>query len=302
MLPRTVYISNPYHLSVRNSQMVLEPKEEGLREGTIPAEDIGFLVLENPFITLSMACIALLSQHNVAVIFCGQDYIPTSMLFHLDTHHTQAERFRQQLKASEPLQKQLWAQTIKAKLISQDQVLGFYDLPCGDLSGMAKQVRSGDVGNLEAQGARRYWPRLFGESFVRERSGGAPNGLLNYGYTVLRAAVARSLCGSGLLPTFGIHHHNRYNHFALADDIMEPYRAFIDLEVKHLLISGLTEVDVETKKALLKILVRDVSIDGSLTNLSNALATTCASLANCFEGSSSKIKYPDIKASLLMEA
>jgi CRISPR-associated protein Cas1 len=301
MLPRTLHISNPYHLSVRNEQLVLEPKNEGLREAQVPIEDIGYLVLEHPHITLTQAAIAVLSEHNVAVIFCSQEYLPVSMLFHLETHRIQAERFRLQVKASEPLSKQLWTQTIKAKLINQDSVLGYYNLPNGDLEGLAKQVKSGDTDNQEAQGARRYWPRMFGPAFTRERAGEQPNGLLNYGYTILRAAVARALCGSGLLPTLGIHHHNRYNHYALADDIMEPYRPFVDLHVKHLFDSGQYDVDKETKPELLKLLVRDVWISESQTNLSNALSITTASLAECFEGKATKIKYPNLKESLKIE-
>ncbi len=298
MQPRTLNISNPYHLSVRNAQLILEPKAEGLREATVPIEDIGYLVLEHPNITFTLAAIQVMSENNVAVIFCGKEYLPVSMLFHLDTHRIQAERFRLQVEASEPLQKQLWAQTIKAKLINQNSVLEHYNLPAGDLEGLAKQVKSGDTENLEAQGARRYWPRMFGSDFTRERAGDPPNSLLNYGYTILRAGVARALCGSGLLPTLGIHHHNKYNHYALADDIMEPYRPFVDIHVKYLFNTGQTEVTKETKTELLKMLVRDVSISESNTNLTNALSITTASLADCFEGKATKLKYPDLSASL----
>lgn len=299
MLPRTIFIRNSYHLSTSKAQIVLEPKEDGLRKGIVPIEDIGFLVLEHPNITISQACIAILSKHNVAVIFCSSNYLPTAMLMHLDTHSVQAERFRAQICASEPLRKQLWAQIVKAKLISQDDVLRFHDVQHGDLTALAKKVKSGDTGNLEAQGARRYWPRLLGPDFTRERGGTAPNGLLNYGYTILRAAVARSLCGSGLLPTLGIHHHNRYNHFALADDIMEPYRAFVDLEVKDLIRQGLMDVDPVTKQILLKLLVRDTFIGDGITNMSNAITITASSLAACFEGRSNKIMFPNIAKTLI---
>ncbi|MFO0361276.1 MAG: type II CRISPR-associated endonuclease Cas1 [Flavobacteriales bacterium] len=295
MLNRTIYISNPFHLSIRNEHIILEPKEESLRAGELTAEDVGFLVLDHPSITFSLAVIELCARHNVAVIFCGKTYMPSSMLFHLDTHGVQSERFRAQLEASEPLRKQLWAQTIKAKIRNQSGLLGHLGNDASDIEALARQVKSGDGDNHEAQAARRYWPRLLGPGFVRERHGAPPNHALNYGYTILRAGVARALCGRGLFPLLGIHHQNRYNHFALADDIMEPYRIWVDYLTIRLMRSGALpdELDRASKADLLKVLTMDACMDGQLTNLMQALDLTATSLAQCFEGQISKLRYPD---------
>lgn len=297
---RTIVVSRPYHLSVRNEHILLEPKMPEDREGQLTAEDVGFLVLEHPMISFTMAVMELCAAHNVAVIFCGKQYLPISMLLHLETHGVQSERFRSQLDASEPLRKQLWAQTVKAKINNQADLLSFLEIDAADIAAMAKQVKSGDADNQEAQAARRYWPRLFGASFTRERFGESPNHALNYGYTILRAAVARALCGRGLLPLMGIHHRNRYNHYALADDIMEPYRSWVDYTVWQLNRSGQlpTELDRHCKATLLGLLTMDVWINGQKTNLMQALEATCTSLAQCFEGSVIKIRYPNFQETM----
>ena len=295
MLKRTLYFSNPYHLSIKNEQLIISSKENN-EERQAPIEDLGFVVFEHPQITFSQSVIEKLSENNVAVIFCNSKYLPVSMLFHLDTHQIQNERFRQQLDISEPLRKQLWAQTVKAKILNQAEVLKIVGLPNEDLIFLAQDVKSGDSGANEAQAARRYWPKLFGEEFKRERFGNYPNPLLNYGYTLLRAATARALCGSGLLPTIGIQHHNRYNHFPLADDIMEPYRPIIDLVVYNLVQTHDKELELEkqVKAELLKILTSDVFIDGQKSPLMIALTQTTYSLVECFAGTKVKLKYPEI--------
>ncbi len=299
MHPRTIHIGSAYHISVKQKQLVLEPKEEGLREGQMPIEDLAFVVLEHPHITLTQAALQVLAEHNVCVIFCNEKHLPTSMLLHLDTHYVQAERFSFQLQASEPLSKQLWAQTIKAKILNQATLLEHQGVKAGDIEALAKQVKSGDTGNEEAQAARRYWPRLMHSDFLRDRVGDYPNNLLNYGYTLLRAATARALCGVGLLPLLGIHHHNRYNHYALADDIMEPYRPFVDLVVKKMMNEN-TSADLtkEQKTELLKALVMNVCIADQQTNMLQALQITAQSLADCFEGSKTKLKLPNLAATL----
>lgn len=279
---------------------MLDPKEEGLRKALIPAEDIGFLVLEHPLITFTAAAIELCAANNVAVVFCGRNFLPTSLLLHLDTHGTQSERFRSQLEASEPLKKQLWAQTVKAKIRNQANLLSVVAEPAPDIEAMARLVKSGDAENHEAQAARRYWPRLFGADFIRDRNGPPPNVLLNYGYTILRAGMARALCGKGLLPVMGIHHQNRYNHFALADDVMEPYRPFVDYIVKGLFGDGehSGELQKSDKAELLKVLSMDVWIDDQMTNLMQALDYTAGSLAQCFEGQLSKLRYPSFSGTI----
>jgi len=293
MLKRTLFFGNPYHLSSRHEQLVAANKNSG-EEKTIPIEDIGFIVFEHPQITFTQSVMQLLAENNTAVVFCDARHHPSSMLFHLDTHNLQAEIFRNQVQGSEPLKKQLWQQTIKAKIKNQAQLLDCVALDGEALHYLAKQVKSGDITGMEAKAARTYWPRLFPNGFVRDRYGSAPNPALNYGYAILRAAVARALAGSGLLSTLGIHHHNRYNAFALADDIMEPYRPYVDMAVNNMMDQDMNvaELGKNEKAYLLKILGMDVIIGNHKRPLMLALSLTTASLARCFSGNAKKITYP----------
>lgn len=294
---RTIAISGHYAISVRNDQLLLKPISADLKEAEIACIDIGFLILEHPHISITQHAIATLAEYNVAVIFVGADYLPVSMLFHLETHGVQAEKFSAQINSSEPLRKQLWAQTVKAKIENQALLLKYFDLEFKDVLALSTKVKSGDIDNLEGQAARRYWPRLFNEGFVRDRFGEPPNHLLNYGYTILRAATVRALCGKGLYPLMGIHHKSRYNHFALADDMMEPFRPFIDWEIRNMLSVHELSNDLLPiyKTRILKLLASDVYIDGTYTNLNNALEIMCASLAKCFENQNRKLKLPNLR-------
>lgn len=296
MLKKTLFFSNPYYLAARLNQLVITDKETGEIRKT-PIEDLGFVILDHPQITFTQAVMQALAEQNVAVVFCDKQHLPASMLFHLDTHQVQNEKFRAQVSAGEPLKKQLWQQTIKAKIINQGAVLQqVYDDPgvAAPLLQMARDVKSGDTTQRESKAARFYWPRLFGENFKRDRYGMPPNPGLNYGYAILRAAVARAITGSGLLPTLGIHHRNKYNAYCLADDIMEPYRAFVDQcvwEMKET-IPDYHNMTPEIKARLLQILSCDVQIDKLKRPLMVALSLTTASLAGCFEGRVRKIRYP----------
>ncbi len=219
------------------------------------------------------------------------------MLLHLDTNQVQTERFKSQINASEPLKKQLWQQTIKQKILNQAAVLDKCQKEGAEaLRYLSKQVLSGDVTNQEAQAARRYWNKLLEVDFTRERYGKDPNPALNYGYAILRAAVARALSGSGLLATLGIHHRNKYNSFCLADDIMEPYRPFVDLLVVNMMEQGLNCLNLGTKEKihLLQILTVDIKINTKKSPLMVGLSQTSASLSRCFEGEGKKIIYPKI--------
>jgi len=293
MLKRTLFFANPYHLSVRYGQLIANDKTAE-KDKTVPIEDIGFIVFEHPHITFTQAVIQLLAENNTAVIFCDARHHPSSMLLHLDTHTIQTELFKFQVEASAPLKKQLWQQTIKAKIKNQAQLLDLLERDGEALHYMARQVKSGDSTGMEARAARKYWQRLFPVNFTRDRFGNAPNPALNYGYAILRAAVARALAGSGLLATLGIHHHNRYNSFALADDIMEPYRPYVDLAVTEMIEQGMDAAELcNTEKAyLLEILAMDVQIERNKRPLMVALSQTTASLARCFAGSAKKINYP----------
>lgn len=296
MIKRTLLFSNPYYLSVKNNQLVINPKNnnEDAETTTSPIEDIGFIIVDHPQTSISIPVLEELQKNNVGVIFCDNKHKPISMLLNLDSHHLQSELFSAQIEAPKPLLKQLWKQTVEAKILNQINVLKSYKKPIGDLLVYKKQVKSGDSSNREACAAKIYWRQLFPDSFRRDRFGEHPNNFLNYGYAILRAATARALTGSGLLPTLGIHHHNRYNAFCLADDIMEPYRPYVDDAVLEITEKFPEEKNLnkEIKAKLLSLLSCDVSIGENRRPLMIALSQTTASLARCYAKTSKKIDYP----------
>lgn len=298
MIKRTVHIGSPLYLRRRDGQLVLQYRKElGVPDRTVPIEDIGVLVLDDPQVTITQALLSALLENNVAVITCNESHMPTGMLLNLDGHTKQTELFRAQIDSSEPLRKNLWMQTIQAKLRNQASMLAQIGLPQDKLLDMSKAVRSGDPENLEARGAAYYWKHLFPKDldFFRHREGAPPNNMLNYGYAILRAVVARSLVGSGLLPTYGIHHRNKYNAFCLADDIMEPYRPFVDEIVLRLVVKERVDAKHLTtaiKGELLKLPTVDVIIDEQRSPLLVAVQRTTASLAQCFQGDQRKLLVP----------
>jgi CRISP-associated protein Cas1 len=293
MLKRTLFISNPYHLSVKNNQLVVSANG-GAPLKTVPIEDVGFVVLENHEISITMKLVEQLTENNVAVVFCDSKHMPSSMLLPLDTNHTQNEIFRAQADASEPLKKNLWKQVIEAKIANQSRLLDKLGKNSAKLKALTKAVKSGDSDNREGFAARLYWTAMFSSVFIRDRFGMPPNPFLNYGYIVLRSAVARSLAGSGLLATFGIHHHNRYNAFCLADDMMEPYRPFVDEIVYRMNEKWPNQMEIETehKAELLQLMTTDVRIGENQRPLMVALSQTTASLARCFSGEERKLVLP----------
>ena len=220
------------------------------------------------------------------------------MLLPLDGNTIQSERFRAQIDATEPLKKQLWQQTVKAKIANQAAVLQQWDIPNNYLKTSAQTVKSGDPDNNEAKAAAYYWSNLFPAAwmFFRKREGPPPNNLLNYGYAILRATVARAIVGAGLLPTLGIFHRNRYNAFCLADDLMEPYRPYVDEIVYRMVneLGAVEELTKEHKTVLLKIPAMDVMIDGEKSPLMLATQRTAVSLVKCFAGEQRKLVYPEI--------
>lgn len=294
MLKRTLFFGKPSRLSVKDKQLVIELKEDGGMH-KVPIEDIGYMVVENQQISFSVPLLQELMANNVAVIFCDASHMPNSMLLNLDGHHLQSEMFRFQIEASEPLKKNLWKQTIEAKIRNQSALLYKLGKNGSLLKPLYCNVKSGDTDNREGAAARIYWQEMFGPDFIRERYGESPNNLLNYAYIVLRAAVARALTGSGLLPTLGLFHHNRYNAFCLADDIMEPYRPFADEVVFQLFSEGHRELKTEIKAAILKTLANDVCFENTTRPLMVGLSQTTASLSRCFTGEQKKIVYPVIK-------
>lgn len=293
MLNRTLFFSNPYQLSIKLGQLEIADKATGVIR-TAPIEDLGYVIFDNREITFTQSVLSELAANNTAVIICDSKHHPASMMFHLDTNQVQNERFRAQVAAGEPLKKQLWQQTIKAKIKNQAAMLKHVGKNDEPLLHLATQVKSGDITNQEAQASRRYWNQLFGAGFVREREGMPPNPSLNYGYAILRAAVARALCGSGLLPTLGIFHRNKYNHYCLADDIMEPYRPFVDKAVweQKEKYADYHNLNKERKAELLSILGSDVIMGEEKSPMAVAISQTTASLAGCFAGEQQKIVYP----------
>lgn len=311
MIKKTLYLGNPAYLSLRNQQLVIKLPEveknpsfsedyKKQTEITKPIEDIGVLVLDNKQITITNGLMEALLGNNCAVITCDSKSMPIGLMLPLSGNTTQNERFRYQIESSLPLKKQLWQQTIQAKINNQASVLQSCreeEVAC--MRVWAKDVRSGDSENMEGRAAAYYWKYLFGQhidGFTRDRDGIPPNNVLNYGYAILRAITARALVSSGLLPTLGIHHHNRYNAYCLADDIMEPYRPYVDEWVYHLIkAKGLPPKDLtrDWKSELLSIPTLDVVISGKRSPLMVALSQTTSSLYKCFSGELRKIVYPE---------
>lgn len=304
MIKRTLYFGNPAYLSLRSGQLVVNfPDANGMDDlsgkNTIPVEDIGVVVLDHKQITVTQGLLEALLDNNSAVITCDSSRMPAGLLLPLCGNTTQNERFRAQLKASLPLQKQLWQQTIQAKIQNQAALLKeCRGAEVRNMLAWVSAVKSGDSDNLEARAAAYYWANMFGhiDKFRRDREGVPPNQLLNYGYAILRAVVARSLVASGLLPTLGIHHHNRYNAYCLADDIMEPYRPFVDRVVAEIVDDGedFTILSKALKTKLLSIPILDVKINGTRSPLMIAVGQTTSSLYKCFSGESRRIIYPEL--------
>ncbi len=295
MIKRTLYFGQAAYLSLRDGQLLVRlPAEEGSR--SIPIEDIGVLILDHQQISITHGLMNALEAHKCALITCSASHMPSGLFLPLNAHSLQSERFQTQIEATLPLKKQLWQQTVRMKIQNQARVLEeVYAQPQANMLAWVKQVRSGDPDNLEARAAAYYWANLFPSlpKFTREREESAPNALLNYGYALLRAVVARSLVAVGLLPTLGIHHHNRYNAYCLADDIMEPYRPYVDKFVQEIYEREYPEsLTKDIKHRLLTIMEQDVVIDGITHPLSIATSLTASSLVRCFEGSSKQIDYP----------
>ncbi|WEK35430.1 MAG: type II CRISPR-associated endonuclease Cas1 [Candidatus Pseudobacter hemicellulosilyticus] len=298
MIKRTLYFGNPAYLKTLNEQLVLELPDTGETK-SIPIEDIGICILDHQQITVTQALLAKLLANNTAVITCDHTHHPTGLLLNLDGNSLQSQHFQSQLAASVPLKKQLWQQTIIAKIQNQAALLAIQREESKLLLNYAGSVKSGDSENHEAKAAAYYWKRIFPDflEFRRERYGPPPNNLLNYGYAIVRALVARNLVSSGLLPTFGIHHRNQYNAYCLADDIMEPYRPYVDQVVCRIIRGNgrFLEMTPLMKKELLSIPAMDVHIDGNKSPLINAVQRTTASLAKCFEGKQRKLLYPELQ-------
>ena len=291
MLKQTLFFSHPARLSLKDNQLVITLKDSN-ELITRPIEDIGFVVIENQQIIFTIPLLNELVHNNVSVILCDAKGMPSSMLMGLNNNATQAESLKYQLNVSEPMRKQAWKQIVEQKIRNQAAVLDKLGIEHHNLKACYSSVLSGDTSNREGIAARQYWTQLFGKDFRREREGLPPNNLLNYGYAVLRAATARALIGSGLLPALGLFHRNRYNAFPLADDVMEPYRPYVDEIAFGATEEGMLELDKETKVRLLNLLVTDVRIGKMTRPLSLALTTTSASLLKYYKGETKKVTLP----------
>ncbi|MFZ1415022.1 MAG: type II CRISPR-associated endonuclease Cas1 [Defluviicoccus sp.] len=281
MIRKTVEFATPgTRLSVAHRQLVVERPEHP--PATLPIEDLGVVIVDDARATYTQAVFLELLAAGATVMVTGRDHLPAGMMLPLDAHHVQTERHHAQVEASEPVKKRAWQALIRAKIAQQGVVLAHFTGDHGGLAPMGARVRSGDPDNLEAQAAQRYWPRLFGTDFRRDRAAEGINALLNYGYAVVRAAAARAVVAAGLIPSLGVYHHNRGNPFCLADDLLEPYRPYVDWRVKLLVEEGGGKPpgldDRSTRAALLSLFNETIIVGGRRAPLLLALQTSAASL------------------------
>lgn len=292
MIKRSVLIEKKARIKCKNLQLFIETDE---RVASLPIEDIGFLVLDHQESYISLPALNLLIENNSSVILCNNLHMPNGMFLNLNGHHIQQQLFKSQIEASVPLKKNLWQQTVKEKITNQGILLKKVTGLENKFDFLASKVLSGDTSNMEGVAANFYWNSFFDSAFKRERYGNYPNNFLNYGYAILRAATARALSGSGLLNTLGIHHKNKYNAFALADDIMEPYRPLVD-ECVYNIIQKFNDEELNTaiKSEILNLLTRTVYFKNEKSPLMVALQKTASSLQQCFTGERKKIKYAEL--------
>jgi len=305
MIKRSLYFGNPAYLSLKLGQLVIrKPEVKGdmpdfddagaFRDvvKTIPVEDIGLVVLDCPQITVTEGLLESLLENNCA---CDKSHLPVGLLLPLYGNKVQTERYAEQIAASLPLKKQLWQQTVQCKIRNQAAMLKYVNgVDARNMLIWADSVKSGDSDNLEGRAAAFYWKTLFVDNprFVRGADD-IVNVMLNYGYAIVRAIVARALVGAGLIPTLGIHHHNRYDAYCLADDIMEPYRPYVDMLVLEIVEEGVPdEFDIDVKRRLLELPVREVVMDGVRRPLMLAVSQTANTLRKCFSGELRKLVYP----------
>lgn len=296
MIRQTIEFATPgTRLSVANKQLVIERPD--FPKATLPIEDLGVVIVDDLRATYTQAVFIELLEAGATVMVTGRDHLPAGLMLPLDVHHVQTERHRAQVEASEPAKKRAWQALIRSKIAQQGEVLAHFTGEHGGLIPMARRVRSGDPDNLEAQAAQRYWPRLFGKDFRRDRSLEGVNTLLNYGYAVVRAATARAVVAAGLIPSLGVFHRNRANPFCLADDLLEPYRPYVDWRVR-LLADQIGEAvpsldDRDTRAALLSIFNETVLVGGRRMPILLALHSSAASLCRALTGGEATLALPE---------
>jgi CRISPR-associated protein Cas1 len=298
MIKRTLYFGSPAYLSTKLEQLIIDSPGSENPHKSIPIEDIGVLLLDNSQITITQPLLNKLLEHNVALITCDASHHPLGMFYVLESNTLQSLKFKYQLEAGLPLKKQLWQQVIKAKIANQAKLLIAQRADAAYLQHLIPKVKSGDSDNCEAKAATYYWQRVFPDflQFKRQREGAPPNNLLNYGYSLIRAITARAIVASGLMPTLGIFHKNQYNAFCLADDMMEPYRPYVDRVVCDIIRQNgaYLEMTPNMKKQLLSLPSLDVCINNQISPLMIAIQRTIHSLANCYEGKSKHLHLPEM--------
>lgn len=294
MLKRSLVFTSAVALSLKNNQLVVLYKDMPDEKRTIPIEDIGCVIVENQMTTMTMPIINALADANVAVIICDGKSMPNAMVQSFGANITQGETLRNQMSVGEVLKKQLWKQIVEAKIRNQALLLNKLGKNGDKLKPFYMNVKSGDSDNREGIAARLFWQELFGDGFTRDREEPGLNALLNYGYTILRAATARSLVASGLLPAIGLFHHNRSNAFPLADDVMEPYRPYVDEIVYTMYQQGQVTLNQQTKGMLINVLYCDTKFEKVMRPLSVGLTMTTASLTKCYAKETTKIVFPSI--------
>lgn len=297
MITRSIYIGTPGYLKLKDEQMIILDPNSKEQKGQVPIEDLGLLMLDNFQITLSHQLIQKLMNNNVVIISCDEFHLPKGIMLPFYGHTEHSDRVKHQIEASEPLKKQLWKQTIEAKIKNQISVLKYFDCNYQPMLGYLSNVKSGDSTNMEGISAQHYWKNLINPSFLRDRFGDYPNTLFNYGYAIIRSMIARSIVETGLLPVIGIYHRNKYNPFCLADDIMEPYRPFLDFLVINWLIENpyQEEISKDFKAYILRIATHDVKIEGKTRPLLIAMKNTTTSLFKTYTGEKRHISYPEFE-------
>ncbi len=292
MLKRTLVFSNAVNLTLKNMQLIISFKEIEREPTSVPIEDIGCVIIENQRVGITIPLINALADSNVQVIFCNNKNMPNSMLYNLDNNITQGETLRNQMAVGETLKKQMWKQIVEAKIRNQSRLLDKIGCNGAILRPYYQNVKSGDADNREGIAARLYFQELMGKNFVRDRQMFGINALLNYGYTILRAAVARSLVASGLFPAIGIYHHHRSNAFPLADDMMEPYRPYVDEAVYEMICEGEIELTQMVKTRLINVLYTDTYFEKVTRPLSVGLSLSSASLVRCYAKEQNTLTFP----------
>ncbi len=294
MLKQTLFFSSAAKLSLKNQQLIISWKDSNDIISR-PIEDLGFVILECQMISISLPLINELVKNNVCIIICNNKGMPSSIVQGLENNTIQAENIKKQVAISDPTKKQAWKQIVEQKIKNQAALLNKVGESGELLKHLYTDVKSGDTTNREGLAARQYWPMLFGKDFKRDREGEAPNSLLNYGYSILRAATTRALLGAGLLPALGVFHRNRYNSFPLADDLMEPFRPYVDEIAYYAMEENYTEIDKETKARMFRLLFTDVSIANVVRPLQLALTISAASLVKYYKGEIKTLTLPHFK-------